>query len=431
MSSVLQTTGSSQYVEPDAYIDYQMEKTRTGVKSTDMLTATVGSVTLLLGYLLAFVILDHWVIPGGFGVVARVVLLTGVVAACGTWLAIGVVIPYLRRVNSLYAARLIEESNPDLRSTLLTLVDLDEAGRTISEPVRQTLEKRAAVALSHTDVDHAIDRRLLMRIMYVLLGIVAIGCLYTILTPKKITTSIYRALVPMSQAAVATQTEIIEVKPGDVEVLARSQVEVVVDLRGLAPERVTLLYSTADRNPNTAGARLLLTDEPGASLAAIREKVASGDIKAVISWRENLLGKAGFSAEHLGKLRHLVVAHVTMNDAAGLAHVVLPTAAWSEKRGSMINATGRLQRLNKAVEPPSQARDDWEVLRDLTQALTGSNGIYLVEDLFKVMAAEIPEFSGLTLAKIGPEGVALLPSDETVPLLTREADRKAKGVIVG
>lgn len=247
MSSVLQTTGSSQYVEPDAYIDYQLEKTRSGVKSTDMLTAAVGSVTLLLGYLLAFVILDHWVVPGGFGIVARVVLLTGVVAACGTWLAIGVVIPYLRRVNSLYAARLIEESNPDLRSTLLTLVDLDEAGRNISEPVRQTLEKRAAVALSHTNVDHAIDRRLLMRIMYVLLGIVAIGCLYTILTPKKITTSIYRALVPMSEASVATQTEIIEVKPGDVEVLARSQVEVIVDLRGLAPERVTLLYSTADR----------------------------------------------------------------------------------------------------------------------------------------------------------------------------------------
>jgi hypothetical protein len=247
MSSVLQTTGSSQYVEPDAYIDYQLQKTRSGVKTTDMLTATVGSITLLMGYLLAFVILDHWVIPGGFGVGMRVVLLTGVLVACGTWLAIGVVIPYLRRVNSLYAARLIEESNPDLRSTLLTLVDLDEAGRNVSEPVRQTLEKRAAVALSHTDVDLAVDRRMLMRIMYVMLGIVAIGCLYTILTPKKITTSIYRALVPMSEAAVATQTEIIEVKPGDAQVLARSNVEVIVDLRGLAPERVFLLYSTADR----------------------------------------------------------------------------------------------------------------------------------------------------------------------------------------
>ncbi len=47
------------------------------------------------------------------------------------------------------------------------------------------------------------------------------------------------------------------------------------------------------------------------------------------------------------------------------------------------------------------------------------------------MAAEISEFAGLTLAKIGAEGIALLPSDEKIPLLTREADRRAKGVIVG
>lgn len=247
MSSVLQTTGSSQYVEPDAYIDFQLEKTRSGVKSADILTASVGSLTLLLGYLLAFVVFDHWVIPGGFGVGMRVVLLGGVLVTCGTWIALGVVIPYLRRVNSLYAARLIEQSNPDLRSTLINLVDLDESGRAISEPVRNTLEKRAAVALSRTDVDLAIDRRPLMRIMYVLLGIVVVGCLYTVLTPKKIAPSIYRALLPTADAAVATRTEILDVKPGDVEVLARSQVEVIVDLSGQAPERVSLLYSTADR----------------------------------------------------------------------------------------------------------------------------------------------------------------------------------------
>ena len=188
---------------------------------------------------------------------------------------------------------------------------------------------------------------------------------------------------------------------------------------------------SADRNPNTAGAGLIFCDRPGSTLATIRQKVASGEIKAVIAWRENLLEQAGFTVEELSQLDVLVAAHVMANAMAELAHVVLPTAAWSENRGSMINATGRLQRLNKASEPPGNARDDWEVLRDLTQALTGTNGLYLVEDVFKSMATEIPELGGLSLGKIGDAGLPLLPSSEVIPLLHREADRKARGIIVG
>ncbi len=187
----------------------------------------------------------------------------------------------------------------------------------------------------------------------------------------------------------------------------------------------------ADRNPNTAGAKLIFCDQPGASLATIREKVASGEIRAVIAWRENLLKAAGFTKDELAKLKTLISAHPMANATAELAHVVLPTAAWAEKRGSMVNATGRLQKLEKAIEPPGHAKDDWEVLRDLTLALTGSNGLYLVEDVFKAMAAEISEFAGLSLGKIGTLGVPFLESAEKIPLLEREADRKTKGIIVG
>jgi NADH-quinone oxidoreductase subunit G len=164
---------------------------------------------------------------------------------------------------------------------------------------------------------------------------------------------------------------------------------------------------SADRNPNTAGAGLIFCDRPGSTLATIRQKVASGEIKAVIAWRENLLEQAGFTAEELSQLDVLVAAHVMANAMAELAHVVLPTAAWSEKRGSMINATGRLQRLNKASEPPGNARDDWEVLRDLVQATGGSNGVYTIEEVFKMMASEVPALQGLTLSRIGDLGTEL------------------------
>lgn len=186
----------------------------------------------------------------------------------------------------------------------------------------------------------------------------------------------------------------------------------------------------ADRNPNTAGANLLLRPQPGTQLAGIRERVQSGQIRAVIALRENLFN-AGFTAEDLGKLGCLVQTHVMLNACAELAHVVLPSAAYAEKRGSMINATGRLQRLNAAVAPPMQARDDWEILRDLILAVSGQNGLYSIDDVFRTMAEEVSEFSGLSLSAIGDAGIPFLQTGETIPLLVKEAERKAKGIIVG
>ena len=54
-----------------------------------------------------------------------------------------------------------------------------------------------------------------------------------------------------------------------------------------------------------------------------------------------------------------------------MSHVILPGSGYAEKRGSMINATGRLQVLNKAIEAPGQSREDWEILHDLNCSLMG------------------------------------------------------------
>ena len=187
----------------------------------------------------------------------------------------------------------------------------------------------------------------------------------------------------------------------------------------------------ADKNPNTAGARLILGTEPGSQLAAIRDKVDRGEVTTVIALQENLLGEAGFTAAQLGKLQSFIAGHILANPSAEHAHVVLPLAAYAEKRGSLINATGRLQRLNKATEPAGEARSDWEVLRDLTLAVSGQNGLYSIEDVFKSMTAAIPAFTGLNLGKIGDPGLPLLETTETIPVLEREKERKAKGIIVG
>jgi NADH-quinone oxidoreductase subunit G len=168
-----------------------------------------------------------------------------------------------------------------------------------------------------------------------------------------------------------------------------------------------------DRNPNTNGARLLgLTDIPGARLPGMIDAISSGQIKALLALGENPL-RIGLPVNVLENLPAFVVMDILSNDATKNATALLPSSAFAEKRGSMINGKGRLQRLNRAVRPPGQARDDWEILRDLIQALGGSNGIYSIDDVFRQMAEGVPQFAGLTLANISDLGVPVMSVEES------------------
>jgi NADH-quinone oxidoreductase subunit G len=209
--------------------------------------------------------------------------------------------------------------------------------------------------------------------------------------------------------------------------------------RTLGTENVDVIQRTGgadnylradDLNPNSNGVRQILGIEPGTRMAVITELMSSGRLRAVIALGENLL-KVGFERRDLEKVSFLVSLHILANASAELSHVVLPGSAYAEKRGSMINVTGRLQRLNKAVTAPGNARDTWEILRDLIVEVGGSNGLHSVEDVFLRITTEVPALQGLSFAKISDPGVQVIETGEKVPLLEREKDRKAKGIIVG
>jgi NADH-quinone oxidoreductase subunit G len=108
--------------------------------------------------------------------------------------------------------------------------------------------------------------------------------------------------------------------------------------------------------------------------------------------------------------------NVLSNEATEKATVVLPACSFAEKRGSMINGKGRLQRLNRAVRPPGNARDDWEILRDLLQAVGGGDSISSIEDIFHRISETVPQFAGLTSSKIGDLGVHILQMEEVPPM---------------
>ena len=171
-----------------------------------------------------------------------------------------------------------------------------------------------------------------------------------------------------------------------------------------------------DRNPNTNGARLILgsQSEPGANLLAIADAVKTGKIQALVILKENTM-HLGISVEQLEQLPVLIMMNVLPNEATEKATVLLPGCGFAEKRGSMVNGKGRLQRLNRAVRPPGNARDDWEVLRDLLQAVGGGDSLLSIDDVFRRISEAVPQFAGLTLNKIGDLGIHILQMEELPP----------------
>jgi NADH-quinone oxidoreductase subunit G len=168
------------------------------------------------------------------------------------------------------------------------------------------------------------------------------------------------------------------------------------------------LLLNSDRNPNANGARLTgIAGEPiGSRLPSIVAGIREGRIKTLIVFGEDVT-KHGIGADLLGKLETLIVSDILPNATSQLAHYVLPGCAHAEKRGSFVNAKGRIQKFMKAVEAPGEARPEWEFLHDLVFDVTGQNGFVSIEGLFNQMAKEIPALNGLTWAALGDTGVTL------------------------
>ncbi len=168
------------------------------------------------------------------------------------------------------------------------------------------------------------------------------------------------------------------------------------------------LLVNADKNPNTNGAQLtgVAANSMGANLPKIADGIRAGTIKTLIVFGEDVT-RHGMGADLLGKLETLIVSDILPNATTKLAHYLLPGCAHAEKRGTFTNTKGRVQKLLKAVEPPGDARPEWEFLHDLVYNVTGQDGFQTIEGLFNEMAKDAPAFSGLTWAGLGDMGVTV------------------------
>ncbi|MDB5699038.1 MAG: NADH-quinone oxidoreductase subunit, partial [Alphaproteobacteria bacterium] len=81
-----------------------------------------------------------------------------------------------------------------------------------------------------------------------------------------------------------------------------------------------------------------------------------------------------------------------------VADVILPAAAYTEKHGIYVNLEGRVQFSEKAVDPPGDAREDWTILRALSQVIGRPLPFDSLAELRSAIGAERPHLTipGLT-----------------------------------
>jgi NADH-quinone oxidoreductase subunit G len=73
------------------------------------------------------------------------------------------------------------------------------------------------------------------------------------------------------------------------------------------------------------------------------------------------------------------------------ADLILPAAAYAEKHGSYVNLEGRVQRAERAVFPPGEAREDWAILRALSDLIGKRLPFDRFDQLRAAMIADFPQ----------------------------------------
>jgi NADH-quinone oxidoreductase subunit G len=131
--------------------------------------------------------------------------------------------------------------------------------------------------------------------------------------------------------------------------------------------------------PNVNGAKDLgfpirIDGNRAADLSALRAEVERGGGGAVYVFDPGPDGSIGdltwvIEARRSGKLKQLIVHGVLLTALAEAADIVLPGAAWVEKDAAYVNMDGRLQGASRAITPPGEAQEDWQVLINLGRAL--------------------------------------------------------------
>ena len=153
---------------------------------------------------------------------------------------------------------------------------------------------------------------------------------------------------------------------------------------------------------------------PGKGLPAqeIIEAIHAGQIKGLLSICFNpavSAPDANFTAAALDRLEFYAVIDFFLSESGQHADVVLPGSLHEEDEGTSTSGEGRIIKINAAVEPPGEARRDWEILIDIAERLGRGkyfryeNTEQIFEELRRASAGGTADYAGATWQRIEDE----------------------------
>ncbi|WP_172379744.1 formate dehydrogenase subunit alpha [Vibrio sp. Vb339] len=164
-----------------------------------------------------------------------------------------------------------------------------------------------------------------------------------------------------------------------------------------------------------------LPAETGLTLTEIIDGACHRDVRGLYVMGENPVLSDPNQAhviEGLEALDFLVVQDIFLTETAQYADVVLPSCSFAEKSGHFTNTERRVQRINPAVLPPGEAKEDWVIIQMLANAMGGDWGYKTVADITNEIARVTPQYGGLRWENITVNGVQW-PSNKNNPDGTR------------
>ena len=148
---------------------------------------------------------------------------------------------------------------------------------------------------------------------------------------------------------------------------------------------------------------------PGVDAYELFRKIDAGEIKGLLSLCFNpivSLPDNAFIRRCLEKLEFYVAIDFFLNDTARYADIVLPGSLQEEDEGTVTQVEGRVIKINKAIECPGEARQDWRIVQDLAHALGRPHGFTfsgpreIFDELRRASKGGVADYSGITYEKI-------------------------------
>jgi formate dehydrogenase major subunit len=146
---------------------------------------------------------------------------------------------------------------------------------------------------------------------------------------------------------------------------------------------------------------------PGLRIPEMFDAALDGRLKALYVFGEDIAQTDPDSGkvEAVMEACELVISQeIFLSRTAERADVVLPGASFLEKDGTFVNFDRRFQRVRPALDPPGEARTDFDVINSLAEGLGVDLGCPTPADAMRELASLAPLYAGISHERLDAEG---------------------------